>query len=455
MKFCARLELFIASLLVILNFARGNDSWRWNPSRVQPGEMFLTVYPFNVTNSGDTISGGKPILAEVGPYVYRVHRERFDISSTLKRTVKFRERRIFEFVPELSQGSENDVLNLVNIPMVSATTSLLRVPFVGIGMITEILKSGEKLVNENIRLGDILYEGVPVQVYNDILKALKQDVPPEVEDGKFGIFRVINGTDEGMLEVQANPDYLNKVGDLVSWQNLTKLNFWSSDKCNSLEGRTDGTVFPPGITKSSVLEFFKPEACRSLSLVYERDQEVHDVLGYRFKFPDSMLEDPEKDFDNICYCTEYDELDEDYSVCPKRGVMDLSPCRAGAPVFLSFPHFLDADPMYLKGVEGMNPDREKHESYIVIEPKTGTVLGLLTGGRSSLKFQLNIQTDSLQRIKALKEIPGYLFPVLWLEYSFTLSPEASKSLKSGKDDPNTLSKVNSNDFCWMDSGLNI
>ncbi|CAG7718930.1 unnamed protein product [Allacma fusca] len=430
-----KLECYSPVSVSILNFARANDSWRWNPSRVQPGEVFVTVYLFNVTNPVDTIGGGKPILAEVGPYVYREHRERFDISSTLMNTVKFRERKTYEFVPELSQGSENDVLNFVNIPMVSAIPNLFRVPFVGIGMIAQILKAGEKLVKENIRLGDILYEGVSVQVYIDILKALKQDIPPEMEGGKFGVFRVKNGTDEGMLEVQANPDYLNEVGDVVSWKNLTKLNFWNSDKCNSLKGRTDGTVFPPGITKSSVLEFFNPEACRSLSLVYERDQEVHGVLGYRFKFPDSMLEDPEKNYDNICYCTEYDELDEDYSVCPKRGVMDLSPCREDAPVFSSFPHFLDADPLYLEGVEGMNPDREKHESYIVIEPKTGTVL------RSSFKFQLNIQTDSLKKIQALKEIPGYMFPVLWLEYAFTLSPEASESLNAEKDDPYTLSKI--------------
>ena len=36
-----------------------------------PVETFFTVYQFNVTNPEAVLSGAKPKLAEVGPYVYR------------------------------------------------------------------------------------------------------------------------------------------------------------------------------------------------------------------------------------------------------------------------------------------------------------------------------------------------------------------------------------------------
>ena len=39
-----------------------------------------------------------------------------------------------------------------------------------------------------------------------------------------------------------------------------------------------------------------------------------------------------------------------------------------APVFASKPHFLDADPDYLKNVTGLHPNRSIHDSYLVIEP---------------------------------------------------------------------------------------
>lgn len=34
---------------------------------------------------------------------------------------------------------------------------------------------------------------------------------------------------------------------------------------------------------------------------------------------------------------------------------------------ISLPHFLDADPSLLENVEGLKPDREKHESYMILQ----------------------------------------------------------------------------------------
>lgn len=35
---------------------------------------------------------------------------------------------------------------------------------------------------------------------------------------------------------------------------------------------------------------------------------------------------------------------------------------------MSFPHFYNADPFYRQQVEGMQPEKDKHEFYVALEP---------------------------------------------------------------------------------------
>lgn len=63
--------------------------------------------------------------------------------------------------------------------------------------------------------------------------------------------------------------------------------------------------------------------------------------------------------DNKCYCVE--------DACPPPGVYDVSRCQKGAPIALSLPHFLYADPYYRNGIEGMEPDEMKHMYYEALE----------------------------------------------------------------------------------------
>ncbi|KAH9628089.1 hypothetical protein HF086_018305 [Spodoptera exigua] len=54
--------------------------------------------------------------------------------------------------------------------------------------------------------------------------------------------------------------------------------------------------------------------------------------------------------------------------CPPRGLQNISPCQYNAPVYLSFPHFYDADPALLEPFEGLKPNKKKHETYFMIQP---------------------------------------------------------------------------------------
>ncbi|OTF78805.1 hypothetical protein BLA29_009396, partial [Euroglyphus maynei] len=70
------------------------------------------------------------------------------------------------------------------------------------------------------------------------------------------------------------------------------------------------------------------------------------------------------------------------------GVFDLSVCQQGAPIFISFPHFFEASDYYRKQVDGLHPNRTLHESYIDIEPQTGTPVDFIA------RVQVNVDVQT-------------------------------------------------------------
>lgn len=78
--------------------------------------------------------------------------------------------------------------------------------------------------------------------------------------------------------------------------------------------------------------------------------------------------------ENKCFCT---------GKCTPSGLLNVGPCWFDTPLFVSYPHFYNADPIYLNAVEGLQPKKELHESYVVYEPTTGFTLEI------NGKLQLN------------------------------------------------------------------
>lgn len=54
--------------------------------------------------------------------------------------------------------------------------------------------------------------------------------------------------------------------------------------------------------------------------------------------------------------------------CLVEGLIDVTDCYYGFPIALSYPHFLDADPILLENVTGSTPNRSLHESYFILNP---------------------------------------------------------------------------------------
>lgn len=73
---------------------------------------------------------------------------------------------------------------------------------------------------------------------------------------------------------------------------------------------------------------------------------------------------------------------------------------------MSEPHFLHGDPQLLMYALGLNPSEDLHETFIVIEPYTGTPLS------GQKKIQLNLKLER-QPVDLLSNISEGYFPLLW------------------------------------------
>lgn len=74
-------------------------------------------------------------------------------------------------------------------------------------------------------------------------------------------------------------------------------------------------------------------------------------------------EPPEQDPDVVnignCFCN---------GRCSPAGLMNVSSCRHGAPVFASLPYFNRGEPSLRERITGLLEPNEEYDSYIILEP---------------------------------------------------------------------------------------
>lgn len=151
---------------------------------------------------------------------------------------------------------------------------------------------------------------------------------------------------------------ISKLGTIQHFNYLDHNKLYAGD-CSKIYGSA-GEFFPPKRTRDSIA-LFTPDICRSIPFDYEKDVTVHGITGYRYIAGERAVDNGTNFSENLCFSS-------DNVVPVHSGVMNISACRYGSPVFMSFPHYFAGDQFYLNEVEGLEPNKEKHESYFTIEP---------------------------------------------------------------------------------------
>ncbi|KAH9495206.1 Lysosome membrane protein 2 [Bulinus truncatus] len=405
-----------------LPLINGSDSFKNWQSPKSP--IYFQIWIFNITNHEEVINGNKPNVQQHGPYTYREHRTKVNISYFDNGTLNYREVRSFMFDQSKSVGSENDTFYTVNLPILTIM-DLLKYEY-------DLIKFAVNLVIEAVKeniflelsVKDLMW-GYEVKILKLILEvAHKLNYNLTMSD-QFGLFYNQNNTDDGLYQIYSGIKSMDNFGRIISWNELEKLNYWTSDLANMING-TDGTIYPPFIDKAETKYLFSSDLCRSLGMDFTKDVTVKEIDLARFVAPDIMFGNVTTNPYNAGFCTPND-------TCLPSGLLNVSTCRSGAPVIMSMPHFLGCDPDIVNSIDGLKPSREDHQSYIDIEPITGVAMNV------GKRLQINTYIHHIDGFSALKHIKVPIFmPILWLNESAVISDQDASDFRSQLLDKITL-----------------
>ncbi|XP_064378105.1 scavenger receptor class B member 1 isoform X2 [Dromaius novaehollandiae] len=383
---------------------------RINPSSIAfsmwkdiPVPFYLSVHFFEVVNPQEVLQGAKPVVNERGPYVYREFRYKTNITFHDNDTVSFLEYRNLFFCPELSAGTEDDYIVIPNILLMGAAVMVEKLPnFVKL-LLSGALAGLKQEAFMNRTVGEIMwgYEDPLIDTLNMLVPGL---IPFQ---GKFGLFVEFNSSDSGLFTVYTGMEDISRIHMVDSWNGLRKVNYWQTDECNMING-TSGEMWPPFMSPTS-LEFYSPDACRSMKLVYEQSGEFEGVPTYRFVAPKTLFANG----------TDYPP-NEGFCPCLQSGVQNVSSCRLNAPLFLSHPHFYDADPVLVNAVDGLHPNKEQHALFLDVHPMTGIPMNC------SIKLQLNLYIKQVSGIIQTGKTQPVVLPLLWFAESGSIEGSVLK-----------------------------
>uniref|UniRef100_A0A4W2HSM6 Scavenger receptor class B member 1 n=1 Tax=Bos indicus x Bos taurus TaxID=30522 RepID=A0A4W2HSM6_BOBOX len=345
------------------------NSLSFNMWKEIPVPFYLSVYFFNIVNPEGIIQGQKPQVQEHGPYVYREFRHKSNITFNNNDTVSFLEYRSYQFQPDKSRGQESDYIVMPNILVLSASMMMENRPGLLKLMMTLAFSTLGQRAFMNRTVGEIMWG------YDDpLIHLINQYFPNSLPfKGKFGLF--------------------------------AEVNYWHSDQCNMING-TSGQMWAPFMTPESSLEFYSPEACRSMKLVYKEQGVFGGIPTFRFVAPSTLFANGSVYPPNEGFCP-----------CRESGIQNVSTCRFNAPLFLSHPHFYNADPVLAEAVSGLHPNPKEHSLFLDIHPVTGIPMNC------SVKLQLSLFVKSVKGIGQTGNIQPVVLPLMWFEESGAMEGE--------------------------------
>ncbi|KAL6438347.1 hypothetical protein ACFW04_004481 [Cataglyphis niger] len=438
----------------------------WNDTSKLPPILFK-VYLFNWTNPQE-LGIKKPHFDQLGPYCFREVRQKDNVTFHHEnKTVSYFQRRLWYFDEEHTNGSLSDIVSQLDVVAMSAAHKIRYWEYDWQSTLSYFILNRQLHIRRTV--DELLFTG-----YKDSILAMGKmmmtdsDVPTF---DRFGWFYMRNGSTmfDGHFNMETGEDDISQLGILRKWnyKDTTKHN---KSPCNVIEGSA-GEFWPPGRTKDDI-SLFSADICRPLFYEYERTTSHFGIEGYRYtidkktlgnatrrrfphdqaKFfePTTTTEDffeaehttisdvtgfTERAFNNNYSSENTDEYsDNDPDVinmgncycngeCTPSGLLNITSCRYGAPVFMSLPHFYKADPAVLDAVEGLRPNAMDHSFSITLEPTTGIPLEV------SAALQANVYLHSSNIVKLFKGVPNIYMPMMWFRLKAGITEEMASNLR--------------------------
>lgn len=393
--------------------------------------------------------------------MYRINVTKPNLNYKSDRTVvSFWEHRMFFHQPNESSLPLNTTITTLNLPLITIYKMIDSpkispiVKFLA-RVILKKFKTEPFFINASI--DELLFKGK----YSQLLCLINKISPTLSPDCMFSFMKDQNDTSQGPFVVYTGLKDINRISTLLSYNGSSKLNFWTGDQCNDIYMANNGELFAPAGKFGSIkrYKFFRPDFCRAFNLTLEEANIVSDVEGLRtdrFRLDKRSFFNASQYPRNACYkesqansnlfymrepalknLIENLELNQSISNHLKElnkmneqmvdedefpsGVFDMTPCNKGAPIFLSYPHFLEADPFFLQQVGGLKPNFTKHRTYLDIEPQTGTPVDFIV----RIQANVNLQTKNTKA----PQMRSVILPVFWQEFSIHITPEIAQKIR--------------------------
>jgi lysosome membrane protein 2 len=404
----------IRSQVVVDSFdSSGYSMWQSNANAQSP-PTYQQFNLFNITNPNEVLEGAKPMLVEIGPYSYRKYHVYLNVSFSADGNERqFREWEYYVFDPATSfEGAspETDSVNVINVPYQAVMGALFLNDQTNLwwkSLAFDVLASytNSSLITR-LNVSALLFG------YQDPLLSLVSELQPNTP-ATFGLQP--NQTEQDALNSATTTFYtgkndINQLGVYKKFEGKTSETCWGSPAANAIFG-TDASGFYPGVSMQDLLPVFVDNLFRSAYLAANDSIEVFGIKLLNFGLRTTDLDNATVNPANAGF----------YQYGPG-GVINLTSCSQGAPVFVSKPHFLDADPYYLSQLDGLNPNRSLHETIIAVEPYTGVTMY----AHKRLQINVKLQEDMLLHPQLRKNL---YVPVVWIDEGGGITEDIADEFK--------------------------
>lgn len=422
-------SLFADKIKANLPIVKGTDAYtRYTASTVP---LQVRMYMFNVTNPMEVQKfGAKPQLVQVGPFALTERRRKEVLGfSQDNTTLDYKLFRTYFYNESENTIPLNTIITLPNAPAFSASFSAEERKRDEESYVDFVELVGEHLVNESIYLSQTadewLFKGVKINFLESLNKEgfINEDQPP---DNRFGFYYAKNNTwDEkadGVMTISTGVDgNFSNIGKVMKWNGKSEVLYWRDKNCNTIKG-TDGQFFHPFVQKDEKLDIFAPDLCRALTIEFIKTTSIRSIELYRFGISSNFFKPINFNNETKCYCMKRSH--EAKQFCKLSGIVDVSSCRK-KPIVLSTPHFYNGDPSLRQAVDGLQPSAANHDTFIDIEPMTGSVLAVRR------RLQVNVEMTPSEGFKASQVLKERLIhPFVWLDQSIVVPDDIAQKLEN-------------------------
>ncbi|XP_073727741.1 lysosome membrane protein 2 [Misgurnus anguillicaudatus] len=376
-----------------------------------PPPIFLEFFFFNVTNPDAFLKGeAKPQVTEMGPYTFRQYRPKQNVTFVDNGTkVSAYTAKYFVFLPERSVGDPDvDLVTTVNIPAVAVITKFKGAGFFVRSAISMYINSLGTTMFMTHTVNEMLWG------FKDPLLTKLKTMKPELDEN-FGLMYKKNGSNDGEFVYHTGEQNHLDFGRIYSWQGQKMLSFWNTNQSNMING-SDGSAFHPFLDKNERVNVFTSDLCRSIHMLFEKEVKVKGIPAYRFTPPRATLASGKNNPENEGFCVTPEK-------CLDDGVLDVSVCRNGAPVVVSFAHFNLGDKKYSDAIEGVSPLHERHQTFLDLNPTMGLPV------RAMKRAQINIRLERITGFPLTKNLNNTIFPIAFMNESVLIDDASAARIQ--------------------------